>query len=466
MTQTKPKKRRKLLIFSIILLALAGLTAWAVLKKREPVIRVETEKVTRRNINETVVANGRIYPILQVKISAEVSGEIIELPVKEGQHVKKGDRLVRIKPDVYESSRRSIEASYRAALSRQSLTAANLKKAELELKRNEELFHSKLISDSAYLEYQTACEIAKAETESSKHQAEVAKASLARAEEELAKTIIVSPLTGTVSKLNLEVGERVAGNTMMAGTDIMIVAELNEMEARVDIGEIDIVLIRLGQTASLEVDAYRDRKFKGTVTEIANSSKSGFSGSGGASQDAIKFEVKIRIDEKENFRPGMSVTAEIQTRSRTNVLSVPVQSVTTRLPKGATTSLVRAAKKKNIGEASQAPANSSPANESATNSVASTNASLSAGAKGAKKSGEAPKPIEVVFVVDGDHVKMVPVKRGINDDAHAEIIEGLTEGQEIVSGGFKAISRELEDEKKISKQEPGAKKDEKEQEKK
>jgi HlyD family secretion protein len=213
MTQAKPKKRRKLLIFSIIVLALAGLTAWAVLKKREPVIRVETAKVTRTNLTETVVANGRIYPVLQVKISAEVSGEIIELPVKEGQHVQKGDRLVRIKPDVYESSRRSAEANYRSALSGQNVMEANYRKTELELKRNEGLFANHLISESLFEEVRTACDVARAQLESAKHSVEVASASLKRTEEELAKTIILSPLTGIVSKLNLEVGERVAGNT-------------------------------------------------------------------------------------------------------------------------------------------------------------------------------------------------------------------------------------------------------------
>jgi HlyD family secretion protein len=300
----------------------------------------------------------------------------------------------------------------------------------------------------------------------------VNKASLARAEEELAKTIIVSPLTGTVSKLNLEVGERVAGNTMMAGTEIMTVADLNDMEARVEIGEIDVVLLGVGQTASLEVDAFRDRKFKGTVSDIANSSRSGLSAAaGGGSQDATKFEVKIRIDEKEAFRPGMSVTAEIQTRTRTNVLCVPVQSVTTRMPKPPKDA-DKSAKDKSAKTNSppktattNVPAAGPPTN---TTTAAGTNqsGSLKDKDKSGKKSGEAPKPIEVVFLVEADRVKMVPVKRGINDDAFAEITEGLAEGQEIVSGGYKAISRELEDAKKIRREKPGAKKDEKEPDKK
>jgi len=446
MATPKAKKRRKIIIFSAIVLALAGLGTYAFLRKQEPVIRVETDKVIRTNITETVVANGRIQPVKQVKISAEVSGEITELPVKEGQSVKKGDLLVKIKPDVYEAQRRSSEAGYQSALSGLTLAQASLSKAELEFKRNEDLFRSQLISDSVFLEFKTGLDIAKAQVESARHQAEVAKASLARVEEELAKTTIASPITGTVSKLNLELGERVAGNTMMAGTEIMTVADLNEMEARVDIGEVDIVLVSVRQKGSLEVDAFRDRKFKGTVTEIANSSRgAGVSGAGGTTQDATKFEVRIRIDEKAGFRPGMSVTAEIETRSRTNVLAVPVQCVTTRVPKGtnAVTNVTVTASEKLERRAQGESADS-----------------------GVKKPGESSKPIEVVFAVDGEKVKMLPVKRGINDDAFAEITEGLKEGQEVVSGGYKAISRELEDGKKIRKEKPGAKKDAKQQEKK
>ena len=421
-------------------------------KKREPVITVQTEKVTRRNLTEIVVANGRIQPVLQVKISAEVSGEIIDLPVKEGQHVKKGDLLVKIKPDVYLANRRSAEASFLSAQASQSLADASLKKAELEFKRNEELFHGKLISESTFLEFKTGLDIAKAQQESAVHQVAVAKASLARVEEELAKTTIYSPLDGTVSKLNSELGERVVGTAMMTGTEIMTVADLNEMEARVDIGEIDIVLIQLKQNARLEVDAFRDRKFKGTVSEIANSSKTagvlGGGGGGAQSQEATKFEVRIRINEKENFRPGMSVTAEIETRSRSNVLCVPIASVTTRLPKESTNS-----------PASKTNQVAGGGSTSSTNASAMSRTNLAR----ADKKGEGPKPIEVVFVVGSDKVKMMPVKRGISDDAYVEITEGLTEGQEVVSGGYKAISRELEDGKKIRK---GAVEKDKEKEKK
>lgn len=447
MANPKSRKRRKVIVFSAIGLVLAGLTTAALLRKREPIYTIQSEKVARRNITEIVVANGKIQPVLQVKISPEVSGEIIDLPVKEGQEVKKGDLLVKIKPDTYVANVKSAEAQYLSAVSGRDLADASSKKAELEFKRHEELFRGRLESESTFLEYKTAFDVAKAQYDSAVHQVDVARASLDRAKEELAKTTIVAPLNGTISKLNSRLGERVVGTAMMTGTEIMIVSDLNEMEARVDIGEIDVVLIKPGQKARLEVDAFRDRKFKGTVTEIANSSKDsgvpgmGGGGGGGQSQEATKFEVRIRVDEKENFRPGMSVTAEIETRYRTNVLAVPIQSVTTRLPKepagakGAGTNTVTlAANTSGTAQAADVPAPS----------LTSTN-------KTDKKPGEPPKPIEVVFLETGDHARMRPVKRGIADDAYVEIVEGLKEGEDVISGGYKAIRLELEEGKKIRK---------------
>src|SRR6266571_4928456 len=330
----KSKQRRKTLIFSIIGLALVGLSVLAMFNKREAVITVQTEKVTRRNLTEIVVANGKVQPVLQVKISPEVSGEIIELPVKEGQAVKKGDLILKIKPDFYIANRNQAEASYKSSVASKATSEANLKKAAAEFRRNQDLFKHKLISGSTFDEVQAAYEVAEAQRNSAEHQVEMARASLASAEEELAKTTMVSPLTGTVSKLNSQLGERVLGTVQNVGTEVMTIADLNEMEARVDIGEIDVVLIEPGQNVRLEVDAFKNRKFTGDVTEIANSSTTaGLPGmQSGNQQEATKFSVKVRIKEKELFRPGMSVTAEIETRSRTNVLAVPIASVTTRLP--------------------------------------------------------------------------------------------------------------------------------------
>ena len=428
MANPKNKKRRRIIVFSAIGLVLAGLTLAAIFRKREPAITVQTEKVARRNITETVVANGKIQPVLQVKISPEVSGEIIELPVKEGQSVKKGDLLVKIKPDSYIANVKSAEAQYLSSDSGKDLALATMRKAELEFKRNEELLLGKLESESTFLEFKTGFEVAQAQYESATHQVAVAKAALDRAREELAKTTISSPLDGTISKLNSRLGERVVGTAMMTGTEIMIVSDLNAMEARIDVGEIDVVLIKPGQKTRLEVDAFHDRKFKGTVTEIANSSKDAGlpGGGGGQSQEATKFEVRIRVDEKEELRPGMSVTADIETRYRTNVLTVPIQSVTTRLPKGA----VDEKQKKTARKDEEDLPEKKP---------------------GSKKQDEANKPMEVVFVTGSDTVKMVKVKRGIGDDEYLEITEGLSEGQEAVSGTYKAINRELEDGKRIKR---------------
>lgn len=418
MAKKKAGKARKIVVALIILGVLGGLGAAAMLRKREVVITVQTEKVARRDVTETVVATGRIQPITKVTINPEVSGEIVELPVKDGQPVKKGDLLLRIKPEDYIASLRSAEASFKSAQAGQNTAQANREKAEIEFNRFQQLHRDQLISDSQLLEARTSLNVAKAQFESSVQQVEQARAAVSRAEENLAKTTILAPMDGTVTQLKSERGERVVGTGMMAGTEIMTVANLSEMEARVDIGEIDVVLVKLGQKAQIEVDAFRDRKFSGVVTEIANAAKS----SGvGTQSEATKFEVKIRITEKESFRPGMSVTVDIETRYQTNVLAVPIQSVTTRLPKGAAPT----------GKPAVAPADAGD---------------------NAAPDGAAPKlakPDEVVFIVQDGKAVMKKVKRGISDDTHTEILDGVEEGQEVVSGGYKAISRELEDGKAV-----------------
>jgi HlyD family secretion protein len=439
----KSKKSRKIIIFAVIGVVLIGLTTAAIVRKREVVISVQTEKVERRTVTELVVANGKIQPVLQVKISPEVSGEIIELPVKECQGVKKGELIMKIKPDFYLANRNQSKANYESSLAGRDTAEATLRKAQAEFTRNQDLFRNHLVSESVFDEIQANFDVAKAQLTNSEHQVEMARASMASAEESLAKTTIVSPLTGTVSKLNSALGERVVGTATMAGTEVMTIADLNEMEARVDIGEVDVVLIQPGQKARLEVDAFKDRKFSGTVTEIANSSTTVGTGTagmqGGNQQEATKFSVKIRIAEKEQFRPGMSVTAEIETRCRTNVLTVPFASVTRRVPKD---------------------------KSNGTNGVAATNSRLGTLAVAARtnlsgvssnsvvkndKKKEAADPVDVVFVTEGDRVKVAKVKTGISDDSYIEIEEGLTEGQEVVSAGYKAISKELDDKKKIKR---------------
>jgi HlyD family secretion protein len=413
-----PARKRHRAAWAVVgiaaLLTGAGGTV-AYLRQRDPAITVQTEKIESRNLTEVVMATGKIQPVVLVKISPEVSGEIIELPLREGQNVKKGDLLLKIKPDFYVANCNSAEANFQSSLAVNNLARANLNKAETDLKRNQELFANKLISESQILDSTTLFNVAKAQYDDADHKSDMAKAAHARAQEELSKTIILSPITGTISKLNSLPGERVVGTATMAGTEVMTVANLEDMEARVDLGEVDVVLIAPGQKATMELDSFRDRKFTGVVTEIANTAKTTQAGS---QQEATKFEVRIRIQEKEVFRPGMSVTANIETRSRTNVITVPIQSVTTRVPK-----------------------KPEPKTKSGTASILTTAEK--------KKQDEANKPVEVVFLREGGCVKMVQVRRGISDETYVEIEDGLSAGQEVVSGGYKAINRELEDGKKI-----------------
>jgi len=419
-----PKKHtgRKIVIAVLILAALGGLGTAAFLKKRERPIVIQTEPVARRSLTELVTATGRLQPVLQVKISPEVAGEIIELPVKEGQFVRKGHLLVKIRPDFYLASRNSADANYKSALSSRDTALAQAAKAEAEFRRNKELFERKLVSDSVYDEFRTGFEVAKAQAASSGHMIEQAQATLKKAEEDLLKCTIYSPIDGTIAKLNSEAGERVVGTGMMAGTEIMTVADLDVMEARVEVGEIDVVLVQLGQKARLEVDAFRDRKFTGKVTQIANSARSLTP----TSQEATKFEVRIRLEDRERFLPGMSATAEIETRYRTNVLTVPIQSVTTRLPKGARKPDGKPAKKDADEQLERAELGGSE-----------------------RRREKVEKPVDVVFGLENGRAKMFPVKRGISDNEHYEIIEGVTERQEVVTGSYKAIARELEDGKLV-----------------
>lgn len=425
----KPKnRRRRLWIIAIIVLLIVGSGVGVfILQRGNDVITVQVEKAAVRDITETVVSNGKIYPVSQVLISPEVAGEIIELPVKEGQRVKKGDLLIQIKPDTYLASRDAAKASQMFALGAQSQAKAELAKAELVFQQDEALYKKNLVNQKEYTLSHTAFEIANLQAQNSEHQVNQAAFALKKSEEDLAKTRIIAPIDGTITKLKSQLGERVLGTSFNMGTEIMTVANLEEMEARVDIGEIDVVLIKNGQPVQLEVDAFKDRKFKGTVSAIANATKGSSQAANlptmnESQQEAPKFEVRVRIEDKEAFRPGMSVSAEIETRSRQAVISVPIQSVTTRLPKNA------AGKNSTPSPPAESGSNAAPRENKHSNPV---------------------KPVDVVFVLDGDHVKMQPVKTGISDSDHYEIVEGLREGEQVISGGFKTISKDLEDGKKV-----------------
>ena len=437
----KRKGRTRFIVLSLVIVAALVLTVVAALRRKEPAITVQTEKISRHNITETVVANGKIYPVLQVHISPEVSGEIIALPIREGQFVHRGDLLLKINPDVYLASLNQAKATYESSVAAKDTAVANLEKAETDFKRNEELFKRKLLSESDYIGFKVARDVAKAQLESANDQVNVSEAAVDNAQDELNKTTIVSPLDGTVTTLNSQLGERVLGTAENVGTDIMTISDLSQMEAWVDVGEMDIVHLEAGQKATLDVDSFKDRKFAGVVTAVADASEGLDSGAGesmassssssSTGQSATQFQVRIRITDKENFRPGMSVSAEVETRSCSNAIAAPIASVTTRTISSKTKPSVAAGT--NTVPTNAVIAANDPANTS----------------KLEKKSSDAKKPVDVVFVVHGDHVKAVPVKIGISDDNYWEITDGLKEGDEIVVGGYQAINRDLDDGKRI-----------------
>jgi HlyD family secretion protein len=404
------KSKKKLFIFSGIGVVVLVLVLVVLLgSKRENIISVQTEKVARRTITQVVTASGQIQPETTVKINAEVSGEIVALPVKEGNKIRKGDLLVRIKPDQYQAEVDQAQAGLSSAKASLALQAASLEKAQTEFNRGKDLFSKKLISDQDFITLKTALDMAKAQYQSAEAGVAQAAASLKQSKEALYKTTIYSPIDGVVSQLISELGERVSGSSFTQGTQIMTVADLSRMEAQVNVGENDVVLLSVGDTSIIEVDAYPDRKLKGIVYEIANT---GTTTGAGTQDEVTNFLVKIRILDKDiDLRPGMSMTADIQTETKNNVLAVPIQSVTTRMPKmneGAKTQDNNAAK----------PGNGTMAPE---------------------------KQQEIVFVVENGKVKQVPVKRGISNDAYTEIDTGVKEGMEVVSGSYKAINRDLED---------------------
>jgi HlyD family secretion protein len=435
----RPKKRRKLLWFSVVGLALVVISLILVFKKSDPPILVQTEKVARRNLTEIVVANGKIQPVVQVTISPEVSGEIIDLPVAEGQRVKKGDLLLKINPDIYIAALNQAKAGYESSLAAKASAQANLEKASADFERNQELFNRKLLSESDFIAFKAARDVAKAQLDSANDEVNVAKAAVDSAQDSLDKTTITSPLDGTITRLNSQLGERVLGTVQNEGTEIMVISDLSKMEATVDIGEMDVVKIAPGQKARLEADAFQGKKFSGVVTAVASSSKDsnlprGYSSGGnGQTQEATKFQVQIRFNETNAFRPGMSVSADIEASYRTNALTVPLAAVTTRpLPQ----------------QMDSAKTNSVAVSKTNNPTIQQSNNPISVAAK---KMNESLKPTDVVFVVQGDHVKAVPVKIGICDDNYWEITGGLTNGEEIVSGGYRAIERDLKDGSKIKK---------------
>jgi HlyD family secretion protein len=368
-------------------------------------LKVAVEKVEKRTIIETITANGKIQPEKEVKISPDVSGEIVELTVKEGDHVEKGQLLLRIKPDTYISQKDRSLAAIASARARLAQSEAQFTQADLAFKRSKQLYDEQTISKSDFEQAQATFTVAKSEVDAAKFAVISAEASVKEANENLVKTSIYAPMSGTVSMLLVELGERVAGTNMMAGTELLRVADLSRMEAQVQVNENDIPRVKLGDTALIEVDAYLDQKFKGVVTEIANSAKT----TGVSADQVTNFDVKILVipksyqkivdaGDRNPFRPGMSATVDIHTQTKTDIITVPIQSVTTRTD---TTKVSGTASDKDIRT--------------------------------------------IVFITDGKYALAKDVKTGIQDNSYIEILSGASVNDRVISAPFSAISKKLSD---------------------
>lgn len=415
-------------------------------------LSVTTEKAQKRNIIETVSANGKIQPEVEVKISSDVSGEIVELMVKEGDQVKKGDLLCRINPLIYESNLNRMQATLNGAKAnlanskaRAEQVKANFANLEASFNRSKKLFEQNAISQSDFDAAKAAYDGAKADVKGAEDNVDAAdfnvkstEASLKEANDNLAKTNIYSPVNGTVSKLNKEKGERVVGTAQMEGTEIMRLANLNEMEVNVDVNENDIVRVHIGDTSLIQVDAYMDRKFKGIVTEIANSANT----TGVTAEQVTNFTVKIRIlqesyadlfnAEKTNapFRPGMSATVDVQTKKAADVITVPIQAVTTR------SDSTEFKKKNKDNKTEEGPDGIVIKDEKN---------------KPKDDSKDAIKVEECLFLYVDGKAKMVKVKTGIQDNNFIEIKEGVKDGDEVISGPYGAVSKVLREGTEVKK---------------
>jgi len=440
---TRKKKRSNLLIYILLAVILIGIIGmWIANNNKTPEgLEVEIEEVETKTIREMVGASGKVFPETEVKISSDVSGEIVELYVEEGDSVKVGQVLAKIDPDTYVSTVQRGNAALNSAKAQLENTKSGIENSKAQIEqievqidnarinheRNEKLYKDGVISKIDFDQTFTALKqleanlraanatlaSSKQAVKSAEYSVESSKATLQEFTTSLNRTTIVSPTSGVVSLLNVEKGERVVGTIQMAGTEMLRIANLNAMEAQVDVSENDILRVKLGDTATVEVDAYLDRKFKGVVSEIANSA----SNQGSLTSDQVtNFVVKIQIDpnsyadlsensQRYAFRPGMSASVEINTQTERDVVSVPIQAVTTR-PKDEE----KDADDDDIDDEDL---------------------------------------IEVVFVKVADTVNMVEVKTGIQDDDYINIISGLEEGQEVVKGPYSIVSKKLKQGKTI-----------------
>ena len=385
---------------------------------------VETEKVMLMDIVEKVSATGKIQPEVEVKISSEVSGEIIDLPFKEGHQVKKGELLVRVNPDLIQSAVNRSQATYQNIKAGLEQAEASLREAKLNYDRNKKLFEKGIISKSEWDKAVSGYEIAQASQQSAYYNVQSAGASVNEARDNLNRTTIYAPMSGTISKLDVELGERVVGTQQMAGTEILRVANLNNMEVEIDVNENDIVKVQIGDSTIVEVDAYLKKEFKGIVTAIANSA------AGELTADQVtNFKVKVSIlkesyqdlvegkgEDYSPFRPGMTATVDIITKKRRDIVGVPISSI---VIKSDTSSI-----KKPSGQKEDVQVETS-------------------------KKVQADEKFECVFVKNNDEAKLRVVTTGIQDDTNIEILSGLKAGDVIITGPYNVVSKSLNSGDKI-----------------
>lgn len=417
MKRKRPKWRRRLIIAGVLLAVVAG---GVVLLNKGNRAKIRVQPAAVRDITQTVSATGKVRPEIEVKISPEVAGEIIELPVIDGQLVSKGDLLVKIRPDNYIASVRQAEAGLSSAEADSLERKSQMLNDQLDYRRSQELFQKKLISETDFKAAQTKSLMSDAAYESALHRIAAQESALEQAKVLLDKTVIYSPIDGTVSALNSELGERVVATGDFAGTEVMRVANLDSLEARVDVNENDVVNVKLGDPVRVHIDAYPGHLFQGTVKRIASTATIQ---NQGTQQEVTNFEVRTQITHPDlQIRPGMSTTVEIETQTVRQVIAVPIQSVTVR--------------DKETGKTPDQMKDEQVADQGG---VATADLERK----------ERKKLERIVFVKLGDTVKMVPVETGIADDNYLQIVSGIRVGDLVVSGPYTAISKDLKDGSKV-----------------
>jgi HlyD family secretion protein len=423
MVRPKRRKWRRWVLLALVVLAIASIVVQSI--QGPAPIAITTDKAALRDIIQTVSATGKIRPEAEVKISTEVAGEIIDLPVVDGQNIKHGDVLVKIKPDNYIASVQQSEASLSAAEADCLQRKSQMLNDELDLHRAQDIYQKKLLSETDFKAAQTKSEVSAASYQSAVHRVDQARSALDQAKVLLAKCVIYSPIDGTVSVLNSELGERVVETGSFAGTEVMRVANLDALEARVDVNENDVVNVKPGDRVRVRIDAYPGHEFHGEVKRIASTATVQ---NQGTQQEVTNFEVRVQILQPDRkIRPGMSASVEIETQTVHNVISIPIQSVTVR--------------SKDSGKTAEQLKNDRLKDQGG---VSTTDAER----LNRKRLGR------VVFIKQGDQAKLVPVESGIADDNYIEIQSGIKPGDEVVAGSYTAISRDLKDGSKVKIEPP------------